>query len=65
MAKVLKLVFPTRRDTATFQGKGTTGQAQNLAKGWNWPGQSVKIQDRAEMEVLKQEKEILKQRRAI
>ena len=42
-------VFPTRRDSATFRdkqtdapllsrGKGTTGQAQNLAKGrdcWN------------------------------
>ena len=26
--------------------KGTTGQAQNLAKGWDGPGQPVKIQDR-------------------
>ena len=43
-------VFPTRRDSATFrdkqteaplfsQGKGTTGQAQNLAKGRDGPGQ--------------------------
>ena len=43
-------------DSATFQDKGTevpsmsrdkgkTGQAQNLAKGWEGLGQSVKIQD--------------------
>ena len=32
-------------DSATFWDKGTMGQAQNLAKGWDGPGQPVKIQD--------------------
>ena len=47
---------PTRRDSATFRDigtevpslsreKGTTGQAQNLAMGWDNLGQPVKIQD--------------------
>ena len=46
----LKLGFPTGRDSATFrdngtevsslfQDKGTTGQAKNLTKGRNGPGQ--------------------------
>ena len=30
-------------DSATFWDKGTMGQAQNLAKGWDGPGQPVKI----------------------
>ena len=50
------LGFPTGRDSATFrdkgtevfslsQDKGTTGQAQNLAKGRDGPGQPVKTWD--------------------
>ena len=50
------LGFPTRRDSATFRDKGTEvsllswdkgtpGQAQNLATGWDRPGQPVKIWD--------------------
>jgi len=46
----LKLGFPTERDSATFRDKGTeapslsrdkgtTGQAKNLAKGRDGPGQ--------------------------
>ena len=53
---MLQVVFPTGRDSATFQDKktevptlsrdkGTTGQAQNLAKGRDRPGQPVKIWD--------------------
>ena len=49
--------FPTGRDSATFwdkgtevpslsRDKGTTGQAQNLKKGWDRLGQPVKIQAR-------------------
>ena len=61
----LGVVFPTGRDSATFRDKGTelpslsrdkgtTGQAQNLAKGRDGPGQlksgtgrarTAKIQD--------------------
>ena len=48
--KDLKLAFPTGRDSATFRDKGTevpslsrdkgtTGQAKNLAKGRDGPGQ--------------------------
>ena len=44
--------FPTGRDSATFRDngtevsslsrdKGTTGQAKNLAKGWDGTGQPV------------------------
>ena len=78
------------RDSATFwdkgtevsslsQDKGTTGQAKNLAKGRDGPGQpkfgtgragTAKIRDRtwtkrdrAEKDVLKQEKDVLKQKR--
>ena len=51
-----KLGFPTVRDSATFRDKGTevpslsqdkgiTGQAQNLTKGRDVPGQHVKIWD--------------------
>ena len=47
---MLKLGFPTGRDSATFRDnrtevsslsrdKGTTGQAKNLAKGRDGPGQ--------------------------
>ena len=43
-----KLVFPMRRDRATFRDKGTTGQAQNLAKGQDGLGQPVKILGRDE-----------------
>ena len=74
-------------DNATFRDKGTqvpslsrdkgtTGQAQNLAKGRDGPGQlksgtgragTVKIRDgtrdRAEKDVLKQEMDVLKQER--
>ena len=52
------LGFPTGQDSATFRDKGTevpslsrdkrtTGQAQNLAKGRDGPGQPVKIWDGA------------------
>ena len=45
-----ELGFPTGRDSATFRAKGTevsslyrdkgtTGQAKNLTKGWDGPGQ--------------------------
>ena len=84
------LGFPTGRDSATFRvngtevsslsrDKGTTGQAQNLARGRNGPGQlksgmgragTAKIRDgtrdktdRAEKDVLKQEMDVLKQER--
>ena len=36
---VFRVVFPTKRDSATFWDKGTTEQAKNLAKGWDGPGQ--------------------------
>ena len=53
---MFELAFPTGRDSATFRDigtevsllswdKGTTGQAQNLAMGWDGPGQPVKIWD--------------------
>ena len=53
------LAFPTGWDSATFRDKGTevlslswdkgtTGQAQNLAKGWDRPGEPVKIWDRTQ-----------------
>ena len=80
------LGFPTGRDSATFRDngtevsslsrdKGTTGQAKNLTKGRDGPGQpkfgtgragTAKIrdgtQDRAEKDVLKQENNVLKQK---
>ena len=45
--------FPKGRDSETFRDevsslswdKGTMGQAQNLAMGWEGLGQSVKIRD--------------------
>ena len=47
-----ELGFPTQRYSAitevpslSYQGKGTMGQAQNLARGQDGPGQSVKIWD--------------------
>ena len=51
-----ELAFPTGRDSATFRDKGTEvpslswdkgtmGQTKNLAKGWDRPGQPVKIRD--------------------
>ena len=40
-----KLGFPTERDSAIFWDKGTMGQAQNLARGRDRPGQPVKIWD--------------------
>ena len=62
-----------RRDSASFWDKGTevtslswekgtTGQAKNLAKGWDGPGQPKSgtgggtKQDRAEKEILKQKR---------
>ena len=42
---MLVLAFPMGRDSATFQDKGTMGQAQNLAKGRDGPEQPVKIRD--------------------
>ena len=74
------LVFPMGRDIATFwdkrtevpslsRDKGTTGQAKNLAKGRDGPGQSKSgtgcgtKRDRAEKDVLKQKKDALKQKR--
>jgi hypothetical protein len=53
------------------QDKGTAGQAKNLAKGWDGPGQPKSgtgrgtKQDRAEKNVLKQENNILKQKTII
>ena len=54
---IFELGFPTGRDSATFQDKGTevpslfrdkgtTGQAQNRAMGQDGRGQPVKIRDR-------------------
>ena len=68
------------RDSATFRDngtgvdslsreKGTTGQAKNLTKGRDGPGQPKsgtgrgKKRDRAEKDVLKQKKDALKQKR--
>ena len=53
---MIKLAFPTGRDSATFRDirtevsllsrdKGTTGQTQNLAMGRDGPGQPLKIWD--------------------
>ena len=53
---MFELGFATGRDSTTFRDngievsslsrdKGTTGQAQNLAKGRDGPGQPVKIRD--------------------
>ena len=53
-----KLAFPTGRDSETFQDngtevpslsrdKGTMGQAKNLAKGWDRPGQPKSVTGRA------------------
>ena len=80
------LGFPTGRDSATFRDngtevpslswdKGTTGQAKNLAKGWDGPGQPKfgtgragiaknrdETRDRAEKDVPKQENDVLKQK---
>ena len=44
-------VVPGQRDNMTevpslSRDKGTTGQAQNLAVGQDWPGQPAKIRDR-------------------
>ena len=64
-----KLVFPTGRDSATFRNKGTTEQAKNLAKGQDGPGQPQfgtgrgTKRDRAEKDVLKQENDVLKQKK--
>jgi hypothetical protein len=50
------------------QDKGITRQAKNLAKGWDGPGQPKSgtgrgtKRDRAEKDVLKQEKDVLKQK---
>ena len=74
-----KLAFPTGRDSETFRDngtevpslsrdKGTTGQAKNLAKGRDGPGQPKSgtgrgtKRDRAEKDVLKQENDVLKQK---
>ena len=68
------------RDSATFRDngtgvdslsreKGTTGQAKNLTKGRDGPGQPKSgtgrgtKRDRAEKDVLKQKKDALKQKR--
>ena len=76
----LRLAFPTGRDSETFRDngtevpslsrdKGTTGQAKNLAKGRDGPGQPKTgtghgtKRDRAEKDVLKQKKDALKQKR--
>ena len=74
------LGFPTGRDSATFRDtetevpslsrdKGTAGQARNLAKGRDQPGQPKSgtgrgtKQNRAEKDVLKQKKDALKQKK--
>ena len=76
---VCDLGFPTGQDSATFRDKGTevpslsrdkgtTGQAKNLAKGLDGPGQPKSgtgrgtKRDRAENDVLKQENDVLKQK---
>ena len=73
------LAFPTGRDSETFRDngteipslsrdKGTTGQAKNLAKGRDGPGQPKSgtgrgtKRDRAEKDVLKRENDVLKQK---
>ena len=73
------LGFPTGRDSVTFRDKGTevpslsrdkgtTGQAKNLAKGQDGPGQPKSgtgrgtKRDRVEKDVLKQENDVLKQK---
>jgi hypothetical protein len=73
------LGFPTGRDRATFRDNGTevssmsrdkvtTGQAENLTKGRDGPGQPKSgtgrgtKQDRAEKDVLKRENDVLKQK---
>ena len=67
-----KLIVPGQRDNGTevpsmSRDKGTTGQAQNLATGRDGPGQPKSgtgrgtKRDRAEKDVLKQEKGLLKQ----
>ena len=75
-------MFPTGQDSATFwdkrtevpslsRDKGTTGQAKNLAKGRDGPGQPKsgarhrRKRDRAEKDNLKQEKDVLKQKRTL
>ena len=77
---IMKLGFPKGRDSAIFPDKGTevpslswdkgtTGQAKNLAKGRDGPGQPKSgtgrgtKRDRAEKDVLKQEMDVLKQER--
>ena len=64
----------TFRDKGTevpslYRDKGTTGPAKNLDKGWKGMGQLKSGTgretkwDRAENDVLKQEKDVLKQKR--
>ena len=72
----LKLGFPTGRDSASFwdkgtevpslfRDKGTIGQAKNLTKGWDGPGQPKSgkghgaKRDRAEKDVLIQKNDVL------
>ena len=66
-------IVPGQRDNGIevpllSRDKGTTGQAQNLAKGRDGPGQPKSgtgrgtKRDRAEKDVLKQENDILKQK---
>ena len=56
MVDYFVVAFQTGHDSATFWDRGTeapslsrdketTGQAQNLATGQDWPGQPVKIWD--------------------
>ena len=62
--------FSGQRERSSFisRDKGTTGQAKNLAKGWNGPGQPKSgtgrgtKRDKAEKDVLKQENDVLKQK---
>ena len=59
--------FLGHRDRGSFivLGQRATGQAKNLAKGQNEPGQpkSGTERDRAEKDILKQKKDALKQKR--
>ena len=74
-----ELAFPTGRNSPTFRDKGTEapslsrdkgtmGQAENLAKGRDGPGQPKSgtgrgtKRDRAEKDVLKLETDVLKQK---
>ena len=64
MKKPIKQTRVSKGETSFSRDKGTTGQAQNLAKGWAGSGQPLKLRDRtkrdrAEKDILKQKKDVL------